>query len=222
MGSFRNLIHRLFGVRMSLLNADEIWASLRSSNQNSLFIEPLLEEGQVDNVTVDFRLGYDFLVSVLTRKPSIDLGVMEGPNKRSVQSYFQESRRELGDRFVVYPNQVVITNTLEYLCLPSDMYADVLSRSSYTRLGIHINTMMQPGFRGCVPLELFNHGNSPVEVIVGARICQLRFFRINNQRSYLEDDGPRKYFGDVRPTVSRADQDRELARLIKAREQRGT
>ena len=202
---------------MSLLSRDEIWESLRSKDPNSIFIDPLLEESQVGNVTVDFRLGYDFLVSIMTRKPSIDLGAKDDFDKRSILSYFQESRRELGDRFVLYPNQVVISNTLEYLSLPTNVYADVLSRSSYTRLGIHINTMMQPGFRGCVPLELFNHGNSPVEVVVGSRICQLRFFQIDNKREYLEDEGPRKYYGDVRPTVSRADQDKELARLVSLR-----
>src|SRR5262245_57957526 len=126
---------------MTLLTHDEIWDSLRSNDPNSIFIDPLLEAGQVDNVTVDFRLGYDFLVSILTRKPSIDLGARDDQYKRSIPSYFQESRRELGDRFVLYPNQVVITNTLEYLSLPNDVYADVLSRSSFTRLGIHINTM---------------------------------------------------------------------------------
>jgi dCTP deaminase len=202
---------------MSLLSRDEIWESLRSKDPNSIFIDPLLEEGQVGNVTVDFRLGYDFLVSIMTRKSSIDLGARDDLDKRSILSYFQESRRELGDRFVLYPNQVVISNTLEYLSLPTNVYADVLSRSSYTRLGIHINTMMQPGFRGCVPLELFNHGNSPVEVVVGSRICQLRFLRIDNEREYLGDEGPRKYYGDVRPTVSRADQDKELARLVSLR-----
>jgi dCTP deaminase len=217
MGWVRDIIFRMSGG-MTLLTKDELWDSIRSADPNSIFIDPLLDEGQVDNVTVDFRLGYDFLVSILTRKPSIDLGAKADDQKRSILSYFQESRRELGDKFVLYPNQVVITNTLEYLSLPSNIYADVLSRSSITRLGIHINTMMQPGFRGCVPLELFNHGNSPVEVVVGSRICQLRFFRVSNKRDYLDDDGPRKYYVDVRPTVSKADQDKELARLVSLRE----
>jgi dCTP deaminase len=64
-------------------------------------------------VTIDLRLGYDFLMSVLTRKPFI--AIYHEIDYRSVSSYFQNTRRELGDRFVLYPNQVVLTTTLEYL-----------------------------------------------------------------------------------------------------------
>ena len=72
--------------------------------------------------------------------------------------------------------------------------------------------MMQPGYRGCIPLELFNHGNSPVELIVGCRLCQVRFFKIADAAAYLEK-GPRKYFCNVRPAVSRAEKDIDLVRL---------
>ncbi|MBY0270335.1 MAG: dCTP deaminase [Burkholderiales bacterium] len=201
---------------MELLDYEAIQRSLASTDDDSLFIDPLLDASQVGAVTIDFRLGYDFLVSILTRKPAIELSPRLNEQKRSITSYFQETRREVGERFVLYPNQVVISTTLEYLSLPSNMYADILSRSSFTRLGIHINTMIQPGFRGCVPLELFNHGNTPVELVVGCRLCQARFFKADTSVRYLSKGGARKYHGDVRPTVSRADLDDDLARLIKS------
>lgn len=198
---------------MSLLTHEEIKISLTSQDPESLFIDPLLEESQIGNVTVDLRLGYDFLVSILTRKPSIDIGTTNNMPHRAIGSYFQETRREIGEKFVVYPNQIVLATTLEYVSLPLGVYADVLSRSSYTRLGLPINTMIQPGFRGCVPIELFNHGNSPVELVVGCRICQIRFFKIGNGKLYLEEGNHRKYFGNTRPTVSAADHDPELTKL---------
>ena len=198
---------------MRLLDRDNILASLESSDSNSLFLDPLLDSAQVGNVTVDLRLGYDFLVSVLTRKPLISVADVP-PQRRGIGSYFQETRRELGERFVLYPGQLVVTTTLEYLALPSNYYVDVLSRSSYTRLGVHVNTMVQPGFRGCVPLELFNHGNNAVELVVGSRICQARFFELESEGRYMEESPQRKYYGDVRPTVSKADRDPELARLM--------
>jgi dCTP deaminase len=198
---------------VELLNKQEIEASLNSADADSLFIDPLLDKEQVGAVTVDLRLGCDFLVSILTRKPSIDIGQMEGERRRGIASYFQETRRELGEMFVLYPSQVVLATTLEYVSLPSNVYADVLSRSSYTRIGIHINTMIQPGFRGCFPLELFNHGNNAVQLVVGTRICQSRFFRTREASSYFGTARPRKYYGDVRPVVSKADSDEEITRL---------
>ena len=200
---------------MELLHKGEIEASLASSDSDSLFIDPLLDAGQIGAVTVDLRLGCDFLVSILTRKPSIDIGQVEGELTRGIGSYFQETRRELGEMFVLYPSQVVLATTLEYVSLPRNVYADVLSRSSYTRIGIHINTMIQPGFRGCFPLELFNHGNNAVQLVVGSRICQARLFRTPESHSYVDGKTSRKYYGDVRPTVSRADEDADIARLRK-------
>lgn len=200
---------------MELLDKDAILSSLKSTDDDSIFLDPLLEESQIDSVTVDLRLGYDFLVSILTRKPYIAIDQNHNQYKRGISSYFQETRRDLGDKFVLYPNQIVLTTTLEYISLPSDIYMDVLSRSSYTRLGIHINTMVQPGFRGCIPLELFNHGNNAIELVVGSRVCQVRFYKINTSEGYLRIDKLRKYFGDVRPTFSKADIDTDLNILSK-------
>lgn len=198
---------------MRLLHKEELLASLASPESDSLFLEPLLDRAQVGAVTVDLRLGYDFQVSILTRKPAIHVYQEEGSGRRSIESYFQETRRQLGDTFVLYPHQIVLATTLEYVSLPSSVFADVMVRSSYSRLGVHISTMIQPGFRGCFPIELFNHSNTPVEVVVGSRLLQARFFEIDAAVSYRNDGVARKYYGAVRPVTSRADQDPELVRL---------
>lgn len=197
---------------MELLVRSEIIKSLRTDEDDSLFLDPLLEKSQIGNVTVDLRLGYDFLVSILTRKPYIGLSHRNQP-LRGISSYFLETRRDIGEKFVLYPSQLVLATTLEFLSLPSNLYVDVISRSSYTRLGIHVNTMVQPGFRGCIPLELFNHGNNAIELVVGSRLCQARFFRISSQKKYLQENPSRKYVCDVRPTVSKADLDDDFKKL---------
>jgi dCTP deaminase len=187
---------------------------LEDPDPGSLFLDPLLTKEQVGAVSVDLRLGYDFLVSVLTRRPAIEPHPMDNQKKRGIHSYFQETRRRLGERFVLYPHQVVLSTTVEYLSLPIDIYADISTRSSYARLGIGISTMMQPGWRGAVPLEIFNHGNTPVEVVAGSCICQARFYKIDNQAEYM-GGASRKYFGTVRPAVSKADMDSELGTLTR-------
>ena len=77
--------------------------------------------------------------------------------------------------------------------------------------------MIQPGYRGCISLELFNHGNTPLELIVGSRICQIRIFRNKSEGSYLDNESQRKYFGNVRPTISAAENDSELKILNEIR-----
>lgn len=198
---------------MRLLTRNEILASLSDANQESLFLDPLLSTDQIGSISVDFRLGYDFTVSILTRRAAIEPHPADDVKKRGIQSYFQETRRRLGERFILYPHQVVLSTTVEFLSLPKNVYADIAIRSSYGRLGIGVSTSMQPGWRGTVPLELFNHGNTPVEMVVGSCVCQARFYEISEGAEYIGAGGLRKYFGSVRPAVSKADHDVELARL---------
>lgn len=188
----------------------DILERLGKDGPSGLWIDPLLDEHQIGEVTVDLRLGYDFLVSIVTRRPFIGI-VRDDERFRSISSYFQPTRRELGERFILYPDQVVLATTLEYIALPTDCYADILTRSSYTRLGISVSTMVHPGFRGCFSIELFNHGNNPIELVVGAKMFQMRLTKVVGEMKYggLE----RKYFGNVRPTPSRAADDSDLQRL---------
>jgi dCTP deaminase len=190
----------------------QIEERLSAAGEFALYLDPLLERSQIGEVTVDLRLGYDFLVSILTRKPFIGIPRSD-TGYRGLQSYFQATRRDIGDRFILYPGQLVLSTTLEYIGLPPDMYADLFTRSSYTRLGIHLSTMVQPGFRGCFPLELFNHGNNPVEIIVGSRLIQARFTKIDEPTHYMSARDQRKYIGDVRPIISKASNDTDIERL---------
>ena len=204
---------------MELLHKAKIIDRLSGSDDKALFIDPLLESTQIGQVSIDLRVGSDFLVSVLTRRSFIG-NVRSDNDFRGASSYFRTTRREFGDRFILYPGQVVLSTTLEYVGLPIDVYADILSISSYTRLGLHMNTMIQPGFRGCIPLELFNHGNNPVEIVVGSRICQARLFEISGETTYGDATQPRKYFGNVRPMNSRAADDVDIERLERVKERR--
>lgn len=201
---------------MELLHKKDILARLSLSGPDALHIDPLLDERQVGEVTVDLRLGTEFLVSVLTRRSHIGLVKADGDH-RGVSSFFRATRRDLGDRFILYPNQVVLSSTLEYVGLPSDIYIDVLTRNSFNRMGIGVNTMVQPGYRGCISVELFNHGNNPVELVVGSRIYQARMFQIKEKSDYNAGEERRKYFGNIRPSVSLAANDDDLKRLVRIR-----
>ena len=198
---------------MSLVPKSEIARRLNSDLADQIYIDPVLSESQIGEISVDLRLGCDFQVSVQTRKPSITLS--KGADFRDPAMFFQESRRDLGESFVLYPSQTVLATTLEYVGLPSDLYADIVTRSSYNRLGVTLSSMFQPGFRGCISLELFNHSNTPVELIVGSRIVQARFHKISEGAQYIVPGDARKYLGQVRPTTSRAAEDKDLQILSK-------
>lgn len=197
---------------MSLLTKTELEARINAGDDTQIFIDPIMSDDQVGAVSVDLRLGYDFLVSVLNHKPSICLASSD--SDAGPETFFQSARRDLGDIFLIHPSQTVLATSLEYVGLPNDVYADVINRSSYNRLGVSILSMFQPGFRGCISLELFNHSNVPVELIVGSRIVQARFFKNASQEKYMRRGPRRKYLGNVRPTLSRAQLDSDLPQLV--------
>ncbi len=150
---------------------------------------------------------------VKTRRPSIKI---IGDHKTTGSDmFFQESRRDLGDPFLIYPNQIVLATSLEYIGLPNNIYADVIGRSSYNRLGIGVGSMFQPGFRGCLSLELSNHSNNPIELIVGSRVVQARFYMLEGKEAYLNGKVRRKYIGNVRPVAPRASRDVDLIKISK-------
>lgn len=197
---------------MTIITKDELKRLLNSNDDEQIFLDPILEDDQIGNISIDLRLGYDFLVSVNTRAPYVSLN--RGSNYRSPRSYFQDTRRDLGEGFLVYPGQLVLTTSLEYIRLPNDVYAEIITRSSYNRLGIRISTTLQLGFRGCVPLEIVNDSNNSVEIIVGSRMVQAKFYRIGEKLDYGVS-GNRKYYGNVFPMASRAAEDKDIEKLLR-------
>ena len=86
-------------------------------------------------------------------------------------------------KFVLHPNQLILGATFEYLVVPRDLFCTIASRSSWGRLGLVIATAsaIQPGFRGCLTLELANLSDSPIALYPGLSIGQLVFHHVTSE-----------------------------------------
>ena len=131
------------------------------------------------------------------------------PNKRSMRR-----RSVLWCRLMrklwLHPRHFVLAATLEFIGLPDDMSAYVVGRSSWGRLGLVVATAVyvQPGFHGCLTLELVNDGDSPIRLTPGTRIAQLVVHRLEHP-SPARDDDDQKYLAPVRPQASRLSSESE-------------
>lgn len=181
-------------------------------DNNDLVIRPLLEKSQINEITIDLRLGYDFLVSIQGRWSFLN-SASQNPEEGSFHKFFQDSRRKIGDTFLLHPNQTVLTTTLEYIKLPNNICALLSARSSYNRLGINISTVIQSGYCGCFSIELTNSSNNPIQVRVGATMFQARFVKTTEPTNYFSKE--RKYICSVRPEISGANKDSDLEILEK-------
>ncbi len=165
--------------------------------------------------SVDLRLGKHFIVfhrsgtaAIRTFHPRWD--------GREVQR-----RVEIGwgEDFVLHPGELALAGTLEYIALPSDLAAQVITRSSYGRLGMITATAVQvhPNFRGCLTLELVNLGNVPLRMTPGERIAQLVFFVVRPRAGDREKTDTSCPTGpEFSRPYGRSAGDRVLAKLLSA------
>jgi dCTP deaminase len=182
-----------------------------------LVFRPLLDiEQQVGQITVDLRLGTDFLISYQGRKPYIDATSYE-QKLGSIKDFFLPHRRKFGDEIILHPHQTILCSSLEYVKLPENVFAILSMRSTYSRLGLTISTLIQAGYCGCVSIELTNANNNPIRVAVGARIFQARLFYLSTKVPYSYNT--RKYVAQVRPIPADVDDDKDLVMLKRIYEQ---
>lgn len=187
------------------LNKNEIKKALV---EKQLHIRPLLDPNQVTNISVDLRLGCDFLVSIKCRDPFID-ATREHDAYENVYKFYQETRRQIGETFFLHPNQTIMASTLEYIKLPKDLMATIDVRSSYARLGLTMNSFLEPGYCGCISVVLTNTSMNPIKLAVGARIFTIKFSKVSDDTpSYFSTN--RKYMCQVRPVMSNISDDKDL------------
>lgn len=172
-----------------------------------LIIRPLLDEKQINGISIDFRLGTDFLVSIQGREAYINAS-LNYDNIGSVDTFFQETRRKVGETFLLHPNQTVLASSLEYIKLPHNIFAVLSMRSSYSRLGLTISSSLQPGYCGCISLELTNANKSAINLTVGACLFQASFGKTSECLNYFSR--PRKYQCQVRPQITLFNEDKDL------------
>lgn len=190
----------------AVLTATELRSRVLRHDQSQLFVAPLLPNFAA-GAGLDLRLGNRFIVFLRSRTTSFDPLAKES-DPRSMQYAVELA---WGEKFVLHPNEVVLAATLEYIVIPSDLTAQVITRSSYGRLGLLSATAVQvhPHFHGCLTLELVNLGVVPLELTPGERIAQLVVTRAGS--STVDDHT--KYRCPTGPEFSRVRDDAESAVL---------
>lgn len=65
--------------------------------------------------------------------------------------------------------------------MPDDVVGIVHDKSTLARRGLALqNTVIEPGWRGFLTLEISNHGTEPVTLTAGTPIAQVLFHRLDH------------------------------------------
>lgn len=182
----------------------------RISWEGKIVIDPLKDEQQIQPSSVDMRLGDEFKVFKVIRKPYID-----PKDEEDIAEYMESSTVPEGEAFIIHPNEFALATTQEYVKVPDDLVARVEGRSSMGRLGVTMHVTagyVDPGFEGRITLEISNIGAMPVALYPGQRVCQLVFETMTTpaELPYGHPKRNSKYMKQLKPESSRVKLDYEL------------
>lgn len=166
-------------------------------------------ELQLQPASLDVRLGHEFVFFHRSRYDSV-LDT-RGPSLEDATVKLRASEEK---GVIINPGQFALGTTLESVTMPNDLVARVEGRSSIGRLGLTVHVtagFIDPGFKGCITLEIANLGLYPIKIYPGMRIAQLAFQSMTTPAvcPYGHELSNSKYQGQSSVTVSRITEERK-------------
>lgn len=164
-----------------ILTSQEI---LERMNKKELAFTPQIDQFQIQQHSVDLRLGFSFLIPKsweITNEGRVAL-------KTDHLDFDHKSMRhtlvelEEGQFFDILPGEYVAVTTLEKIKLPNDLMAILYPRSSVNRRGLSIDLtgVVDAGYEGNLLIPVRNNTQSQViRMYPGERICQVVFEEIH-------------------------------------------
>ena len=76
--------------------------------------------------------------------------------------------------FTLWPGEFKLASTVEHFAMPNDLVGRVADKSTWARMGVAVqNTIIEPGWKGYLTLELTNHSEYAREIKPGSPIAQI-------------------------------------------------
>jgi dCTP deaminase len=175
---------------MSALSKDSIIRRLKS---RELVISPILSPEQLGPSSVDLRMGTVALMARAGAQSHVDPAAYVQARKGSASHEIIKGQQQKHERFdipflksfLLHPGSLVLVPTLEWLKVPANLQGIVTARSSWAREGLNIATatIINPGYKGIVTLELANFGEIPIRLYPGLRLAQIAFYALDSTNS---------------------------------------
>lgn len=84
----------------------------------------------------------------------------------------------IAEHVLLAPGGFMLASILEKINMPDDLVGIVHDKSTWARRGLALqNTVVEPGWRGYLTIELSNHGRDALEIMSGMPIAQIVFHR---------------------------------------------
>lgn len=154
------------------------------------FTEKQITKGKISyglsSYGYDLRVGHQFKIFTNVNTAVVD------PKNFDPRSFIDYE----GGVCVIPPNSFALAASMEYIHMPRDVLGVCVGKSTYARCGIITNvTPLEPGWEGCVTLEISNTTTLPAKVYAGEGLVQVLFFQSDEQCTVTYADRGGKYQG---------------------------
>lgn len=162
-------------------------------------------ESHIQPSSIDFCLSNIFWEPI--KRKAIDLrkrALLELAPRR----YWKKKVLRKNEYITLKPGKLLLGRVAAKFTIPKDCAGKIEGRSSFARMGLGIHCTcdyINPGYRGHMPLELYNYGPNPIKIFPYIPICQLILIRLSSetnrlygveelQSKYMDDDGGPSYW----------------------------
>lgn len=91
-----------------------------------------------------------------------------------------EAFPSLQEEIYMRPQAFILAAAQERFTMPDEVMGRVCDKSTLARRGLSVfNTVIEPGWRGFLTLELVNHSNRVIRLVQGQAIAQVIFERLD-------------------------------------------
>lgn len=134
-----------------------------------------------EGVGIDFRLGSLHKIveggAFIEADGEAGLGKRKGVKTKPVAEFKEGAKSQ--KTATLKPKEYYLAQTLESVNTPHDLMPVVYPRTSLFRAGIlMLNSKTDPGYKGKLTFGIVNLSPFPVKLQMGARICNMVFFKI--------------------------------------------
>ena len=161
--------------------------------------EPFRQEEQIQPCSIDLRLDNTFWMP--RSEHAIDLRRSQLLEVDPRRHYRPLTPLQPGECIQLKPGKLIMGRVYEEFRVPPGYSAEIIGRSSFSRMGIMIHCsdgFINPGWRGHMPLQLVNFSASTIKLFPYIPICQLRIFKLSqpSERVYGHEEIQSKYAND--------------------------
>lgn len=140
----------------------------------------------------DVRCAEDFKIFTNINSTSID------PKNFDSLNFVEHT----GEFCIIPPNSFVLARTVERFCLPRDVVANCLGKSTYARCGISVMvTPLEPEWEGYLTLEFANTTPLPAKLYANEGCAQIQFFRGSEECEVSYKDRGGKYQNQIADAI---------------------